>query len=65
MSENNNKAVELTDEQLAKVVGGIGITLPNGTYSVPEECAACTLASAHYQDCDIQKSGSSVCKYNR
>ena len=56
-------AVELTDEELAKVVGGI--KTPNDNMSCNLDCVTCTLASAQYLACPIQKSGSSDCKYNR
>ena len=55
----NNKAVELTDEELAKVVGGFKMP----SYGLPEECASCTPASAQYQNCTYRNSNSSYCKY--
>ena len=58
-------AVELTDEELAKVVGGI--KTPDGTtrggmiYNL--DCGTCTLASEQYLTCPRRNSNSSDCKY--
>ena len=61
MKENNNGVFELTDEELAKVVGGI--KLPDN--GIPQECKTCTPTSAQYQDCNYRESNSSFCKYVR
>ena len=55
------EAVELTDEELAKVVGG-RLDLP---CNFEKECGTCTLASAQYLACPVQQSGSSGCKHNQ
>ena len=55
-------AVELTDEELAKVVGGFK-SPDNG---IPhEECETCMPSSTLYLDCIYRKTGSSSCKYNQ
>ena len=62
MKEIGNKAVELTDEELAKVVGG-GYITPGKMCDL--ECETCTLASAQYLACPRRNSNSSDCKHNR
>ena len=65
-------AVELTDEELAKVVGGK--VTPNGDtddgitnegMSCNLGCGTCTLASAQYLTCPTREYNSSICKHNR
>ena len=55
--QKENKVVELSDEDLAKVVGGV-IKINNDN-----SCAACTPTSSVYKLCDIRKVGNSYCKY--
>ena len=59
-------AVELTDEELAKVVGGI---TDDGTthcgMNCNSGCETCTLASAQYLTCPTREYNSSICKHNR
>ena len=57
----NNKVFGLSDEELAKVVGGV--KLPDK--GIPQECDTCMPSSAQYQKCTYKNTNSSYCKYNQ